>query len=120
MSKLPQVKAAEVVRALERAGFQRVRQSGSHLRLKRGNLGVTVPMHKGDLRGRTLKSIIQQAGLTPDEFLVLLQGGILDKDDDGAQHRLAGVCFTRRGRPASCAPHPLPRLSRPAGRERSQ
>jgi len=49
MPKLPALKSSEVVRALERAGFIRARQRGSHLRMKRGNLAVTVPMHSGDL-----------------------------------------------------------------------
>lgn len=49
MPNLPVLKPRQVVRALEKAGFVQVRQRGSHLRLKRGNLAVTVPMHAGDL-----------------------------------------------------------------------
>ena len=72
MPKLPALKPAEVVGALERAGFVRVRQRGSHLRLKRGNLAVTVPMHPGDLPANVLRSILRQAQLTEEEFLALL------------------------------------------------
>ncbi|MEK7808655.1 MAG: type II toxin-antitoxin system HicA family toxin [Chloroflexota bacterium] len=72
MPKLPALKPSEVVRALERAGFVRVRQRGSHLRLKRGNLAVTVPMHPGDLPPNVLRSILRQAQLTEKEFLALL------------------------------------------------
>ncbi|TAK34223.1 MAG: addiction module toxin, HicA family [Lysobacteraceae bacterium] len=72
MPKLPALKSSEVVRALERAGFVRVRQRGSHLRLKRGNLAVTVPIHPGDLPANVLRSILRQAQLTEKEFLALL------------------------------------------------
>ena len=72
MPKIPALKPSEVVRALERAGFVRVRQRGSHLRLKQGNLSVTVPMHSGDLPSTVLRSILRQAQLTEDEFLALL------------------------------------------------
>jgi predicted RNA binding protein YcfA (HicA-like mRNA interferase family) len=54
---------------LERAGFYRIRQRGSHLQLKKGNLLVTVPMHPGDLNRGTLRSIIRQARMTVDEFI---------------------------------------------------
>ena len=72
MPKLPPLKPRQVVRALEKAGFYQVRQRGSHLQLKKGNLLVTVPMHAGDLNPGTLHSIVRQAQMTVDEFLVLL------------------------------------------------
>jgi predicted RNA binding protein YcfA (HicA-like mRNA interferase family) len=71
MPNLPSVTPTEAVRALERAGFVRVRQRGSHLRLRRGNLSVTVPMHTGDLPGTVLRSILRQAHLTEEEFISL-------------------------------------------------
>jgi len=72
MPKLASLKPSEVVRALEQAGFVRVRQRGSHLRLKRGNLAVTVPIHPGDLPANVLRSILRQSQLTEKEFLALL------------------------------------------------
>ena len=72
MPQLSSVTANQVVRALERAGFVRTRQRGSHLRLKRGNLSVTVPMHSGDLPAPVLRSILRQAQMSEDEFLALL------------------------------------------------
>jgi predicted RNA binding protein YcfA (HicA-like mRNA interferase family) len=71
MPKLPALKATEIVRMLERAGFMRVRQTGSHLRLRRGNLAVTVPLHSGDVPEMVVRSILRQAQLTADEFLAL-------------------------------------------------
>jgi len=60
---------------LERAGFVRNHQTGSHLVLKhpaRPALRVTVPVHRGDLKRGTLRSILRQAGLGIEEFLALL------------------------------------------------
>ncbi len=66
------LKPREVIAALERAGFRQVRQRGSHVQLKRGNLLVTVPSHPGDLHPQVLRSIIRQAQMTVEELLDLL------------------------------------------------
>ncbi len=71
-SKLPAVKPKQVIKALERDGFSIRRVSGSHYMLKKENLRATVPYHNRDLKPGTLKSIIEQAGLTVGEFLDLL------------------------------------------------
>ena len=48
MPSLPLLRADEIIRALERAGFQAVRQRGSHIRLKHDDgRVVTVPVHSG-------------------------------------------------------------------------
>jgi predicted RNA binding protein YcfA (HicA-like mRNA interferase family) len=73
--RLPSLKAREVIRALERAGFAVSRTSGSHCRLIHSSnpaRKVTIPVHSGDIRRGTLRSIIAQAGLTTAEFLDLL------------------------------------------------
>lgn len=72
MPKLPALRPTQAVQALKRAGFIEVRQRGSHLRLRRGNLSVTVPMHTGDLSTTVLHSILRQAQMTEEEFLALL------------------------------------------------
>jgi predicted RNA binding protein YcfA (HicA-like mRNA interferase family) len=64
-----------VLRALERAGFFVHHTRGSHHILKHSNrseLRITLPMHNRDLKRRTLESIIDQSGLTQEEFLKLL------------------------------------------------
>ncbi|MEK6580855.1 MAG: type II toxin-antitoxin system HicA family toxin [Nitrospirota bacterium] len=72
MPKLPALKPHEVIRVLENVGFYKVRQKGSHLQMKRGNLLVTIPIHSGDLNPGTVKSILRQAKLETNEFLKLL------------------------------------------------
>ena len=73
--RLPALKATEVIRALERAGFVVSRTSGSHCRLIHAtdpSRKVTIPVHRGDLARGTLRAIIAQARLTVAEFLSLL------------------------------------------------
>jgi predicted RNA binding protein YcfA (HicA-like mRNA interferase family) len=73
--RLPVIKAREVVRALERAGFYVHHSVGSHAQLKhpaKPNLRVTVPQHSGDVPPTVLRSILKQAGLSIDEFLQLV------------------------------------------------
>jgi predicted RNA binding protein YcfA (HicA-like mRNA interferase family) len=70
--KLPVLKPKIVIRLLERNGFYVHHVTGSHYTLKKGTLRVTVPYHGKDLKPRTLASIIEQAGLTVEEFLDLL------------------------------------------------
>jgi predicted RNA binding protein YcfA (HicA-like mRNA interferase family) len=74
--RLPALKAVEVIRALEKAGFVVVRSAGSHHRLVHRDdptRATTVPVHKGrDLPRPFLHAILKQARLTPDEFRALL------------------------------------------------
>jgi predicted RNA binding protein YcfA (HicA-like mRNA interferase family) len=74
--RLPALRARDVIRALQRAGFHVSRTSGSHCRLLHGadpTRQVTVPLHSGkDLKRGTLQNILRQAGLTADEFGELL------------------------------------------------
>ena len=62
-----------VTRALEAAGFERTRVRGSHAVYRRDADGkvAVVPEH-GTVKRGTLASILRQAGLTPAEFLKLL------------------------------------------------
>ena len=73
--RFPSAKPKEVLRALGRAGFIVHHVAGSHHVLKhpeKPNLRVTVPYHGKELKRRTLASIIEQAGLTVDQFRALL------------------------------------------------
>ncbi len=72
MPKIPIAKPKEVIRALEKAGFYFVRQKGGHRLFKKGRLRVTVPYHTKDLIPSTMKHIIEQSGITVNEFSELL------------------------------------------------
>ncbi len=61
MPKLRRVSGEEAIRALERLGFRRVRQRGSHVILKKetaqGSIGCVVPVHR-DLAIGALQGIL--------------------------------------------------------------
>jgi len=73
MRRLPSLKSRDIIRALHKAGFEEHRRRGSHRIFKKGSLRVTVPVHPRDLKRGTVRSIIEQAGLTVEEFNELLR-----------------------------------------------
>ena len=72
MPKLPHLSGAEIQRALEQLGFQKVRQSGSHIVMKRNSRGCVVPMH-GEVKVGTLAGLLRQAEVTTEEFILALR-----------------------------------------------
>jgi predicted RNA binding protein YcfA (HicA-like mRNA interferase family) len=72
MPKLQRVSGEAVIRALEKFGFQQVRQRGSHVILKKqtseGEIGCVVPLHK-ELAVGTLRGILKQARLSIEDFM---------------------------------------------------
>lgn len=68
--------AKEVIKALKRAGFQKISQKGSNIKLKgiwRGKLQtVIVPNHKQVAFG-TFQSILNQSAMTLEEFKTFLK-----------------------------------------------
>lgn len=73
--RLAALNGRRIILALQRAGFEVVRVTGSHHVLRRPNSPmskVIVPVHGAkDLPVGTVHSIIKQAGLTPEEFAEL-------------------------------------------------
>lgn len=78
--KLPRdLDADELIQALTKLGYERVRQSGSHIRvrtLQGGEHHETIPCHS-PIKAGTLNSILRNIadhhGLSRDELLNLLQ-----------------------------------------------
>jgi predicted RNA binding protein YcfA (HicA-like mRNA interferase family) len=72
MPELRKVSGEQAIRALRRLGFEEVRRRGSHVVLKRetkeGAVGCVVPLHR-ELKIGTLKGILRQAKVTPEEFM---------------------------------------------------
>ncbi len=67
----PRVTADEVIRVLRRLGFEKVDQSGSHQKWRNEVTGkqTIVAYHRGDIiRPKTLRRILEGAGLTVEEF----------------------------------------------------
>jgi predicted RNA binding protein YcfA (HicA-like mRNA interferase family) len=73
MAKLPSLSGEELIGALEKAGFNIVRQKGSHVRMEHedGRI-VTIPVHAGKPIGKgLLLKILRDADLTKDEIIRL-------------------------------------------------
>ena len=68
MPKLPRTSGAAIIKALERLGFVKVRQSGSHVIMRRGAKGCVVPMHR-EVKVGTLAGILRQAEVSQDDFI---------------------------------------------------
>ena len=76
MARLPVLSGRRLVAALKRAGFVEVRQKGSHVSMEcvRGGrkYRTVVPLHDQLAKG-TLRDILNQAGLSKEELVELLQ-----------------------------------------------
>ncbi|MCX8512423.1 MAG: type II toxin-antitoxin system HicA family toxin [Chthoniobacteraceae bacterium] len=71
MPKLPHVSGVEAVRALQRLGFEMIRQKGSHIVMRRGSSGCIVPNHR-EVKIGTLAGVLRQAGISAEEFIAAL------------------------------------------------
>lgn len=68
MPKLRVFSGAELCDLLAEQGFERVRQRGSHVIMRRGAVSFPVPLHRAVDRG-TLRAIIRQSGLPRELFM---------------------------------------------------
>ncbi|ALJ69169.1 MULTISPECIES: type II toxin-antitoxin system HicA family toxin [unclassified Synechocystis] len=72
MPKLPRISSREVIRVLEKLGFEVVRQTGSHVVMQKvtteGNIGCVVPLHR-ELKVGTLSGVLKQARVSVNEFI---------------------------------------------------
>ena len=74
MPKLSIIEGRDLIAALRKAGFEPVRQRGSHVRLRHpdGRV-VTVPIHAGEELGRgLLRKILRDTDLSVEELIDLL------------------------------------------------
>ncbi|MQY64143.1 MAG: addiction module toxin, HicA family [Calditrichaeota bacterium] len=75
MLELRKVSGKQAIQALAKLGFNRVRQRGSHVVLRKhqpgGDVGCVVPLH-GELKIGTLKGILRQAKIPTEEFMKAL------------------------------------------------
>ena len=75
MSKVPELSYVQIISALERDGWVKVRQKGSHIRLEKKlsdeTLKITVPAHR-PVKRSTLALVLKQARIDLERFLDLL------------------------------------------------
>jgi predicted RNA binding protein YcfA (HicA-like mRNA interferase family) len=75
MPRIPKISGNDALRAFRKAGFEVDRIRGSHHILKKDGhaLHLSVPVHGAQIVGTgTLKSLIENAGLTVERFIELL------------------------------------------------
>jgi len=72
MPKLPALSGNDLINALMKAGFRKVRQKGSHISLQKGKYKTVIPLHNELAKG-TLFGILKQCGLTKQELISLLK-----------------------------------------------
>ena len=70
-SKYPVLSPKEIIKVLEKCGFEFVSQKGSHMKYAHNDKIVIIPNHSEVAKG-TLKSILSMAHIDIDEFLKLL------------------------------------------------
>ncbi|MCB1147299.1 MAG: type II toxin-antitoxin system HicA family toxin [Leptospiraceae bacterium] len=69
MPSLSQIKSKELRKYLIDRGFKEVSQKGSHRKFLKGSKTTTIPMHNKPLGVGLTISIINQAGLSVEDFL---------------------------------------------------
>jgi len=71
MTKLPPLKAREVVKGLQTLGFEKVRQKGSHAIFHQQDCRrAPIPIHPAKtISPYLLSDILKQLGINEDEFL---------------------------------------------------
>jgi predicted RNA binding protein YcfA (HicA-like mRNA interferase family) len=72
VAKLPVLSGDELIRLLKKAGFEIIRQKGSHVSLRKGNYKTVVPLHEELAKG-TLLGILKQCGLSREELQKLIK-----------------------------------------------
>lgn len=74
MTRLPRLRAKQLIRALERVGFEVQRTRGSHLRLKHPDGRITsVPAHSGETLGPgLLRAILREVEMSADDLIKML------------------------------------------------
>jgi len=73
VTKLPVLSGDELIRLLKVAGFQVVRQKGSHVSLQKADRKTVVPLHS-ELAPGTLMGILRQCSLTKEDLQKLREG----------------------------------------------
>ncbi len=77
MRRFPSLTGEEVIRVLERAGFEVIRRRGSHMVMGHADGRQTVvPIHRGEDIGRgILSKILRDVDLDREQFLRLREEG---------------------------------------------
>ena len=67
--KLKNIKSKEIIKILQKQGFQIKRQKGTHIIMKKNERTIVVPVHHDIIPIGTLKNIEKQAGIKFREII---------------------------------------------------
>ena len=70
-SKYPVLKPREIIKAIASIGFEFIGQRGSHAKYFNGIRTTIIPMHD-EVAKYTLKTILEQADISLEEFMKLI------------------------------------------------
>ena len=70
MPKLSPIRGKDLIRILEKLGFEKVHQKGSHVRMRhKDGRRTSVPIHSGEKVGvGLLRKILRDINLSPEKF----------------------------------------------------
>lgn len=70
MPKLPAIKSRDLIKKLEKLGFLKDHQSGSHIIMydPKTKRRAVIPHHSGDIKKGTLSSLLKEAGISREEI----------------------------------------------------
>ena len=75
MTKLSQISGKELVKVLQKVGYELISQKGSHIKLRQFNpikITIIVPNHK-IIRPGTLNNILKKVGISKDRLKEILK-----------------------------------------------
>ncbi len=70
--KLGPISSKKLVSAFTSIGYVAVRQTGSHLVLKKEEQSIIIPIHSKEIGPGLLRLILREAGISREEFFRLL------------------------------------------------
>lgn len=75
MSRLPQLRPKDLLKALLKNGFMKDHQTGSHVYLKHSDGRLTsISIHPGTIPVGTLRAILRQVKVKPEDLKEFLKG----------------------------------------------
>ncbi len=78
MTKIPKISGNAMIRYLVKKRFTILRQRGSHVRLRKDSMFVTVPAGNSRLKTGTLLGLLGEIGIDRDEFIQDYENGLPD------------------------------------------
>lgn len=78
MTKIKPLSNKKVIKALEKVGFQPIRQTGSHLFMKNPDGRTTIiPIHSKEIKVEIINSILKEAKISREEWIELVKNLVL-------------------------------------------